>query len=262
MLLVDLRCHGASASRFGLHPPHSMASAANDVAQLIKQQLGGKAPHLLAGLSLGGKVALQLLKQMVEEEEAEQQQQQQVRGQYHHHGMYEAAPPIAPPEDQRLSCSIPTSSSTSPSAAAAAVDAMPPADAEPVASSTAQQPQFRGLPQQVWVLDSQPGTVPLDVDAPTSVGKIIQLIHEIPTPLPNRQALYKYLEPKGIPLPVAQWLGTSLVPGGRWASSSSSSSRNTNGGGKGNGVNADQQLDWVFDIQGAAALYNSYRCCV
>ncbi|KAF6265055.1 alpha/beta-hydrolase, partial [Scenedesmus sp. NREL 46B-D3] len=162
MLLVDLRCHGASASRHGLHPPHSMASAADDVAQLIKQQLGGRAPHLLAGLSLGGKVALQLLMQM---------------------------------------------------------------------------PPLRGLPQQVWVLDSQPGTVPLDVDAPTSVGKIIQLIHEIPTPLPNRQALYKYLELQGISLPIAQWLGTSL----------------------GNGANGDQQLDWAFDIQGAAALYHSYR---
>lgn len=47
------------------------------------------------------------------------------------------------------------------------------------------------LPAQVWVLDSQPGTVPIDVDAPTSVGKIIQLIHSIPTPLGNRQELYR-----------------------------------------------------------------------
>lgn len=47
------------------------------------------------------------------------------------------------------------------------------------------------MPRQVWVLDSQPGTVPIDVDAPTSVGKIIQLIHSIPTPLSNRQELYR-----------------------------------------------------------------------
>lgn len=46
---------------------------------------------------------------------------------------------------------------------------------------------------------------------------------------------------------MAQWLGTSLAPGGRWGSN----------GGNGNG--GDQKLDWVFDIQGAAALYNSYR---
>jgi hypothetical protein len=48
---------------------------------------------------------------------------------------------------------------------------------------------------QVWVLDSQPGTVPVDVDAPTSVGKIIQLIHSIPTPLGNRQELYRWASP-------------------------------------------------------------------
>jgi hypothetical protein len=228
-----------------------MATTANDVAQLIKQQLGGQAPHLLAGLSLGGKVALQLLKQMVEEEE--QQRQQQTVGQYHHHGMYEAAPPISPPEDSRLSCSVPnttTTTSSSSSQASSAPAAESDTDFAAPDSTAAQQPPLRGLPQQVWVLDSQPGTVPLDVDAPTSVGKIIQLIHEIPTPLPNRQALYKFLKPKGIPLPVAQWLGTSLVPGGRWGGSSSSN---------GNGGSSDQQLDWVFDIQGAAALYNSYR---
>jgi hypothetical protein len=44
---------------------------------------------------------------------------------------------------------------------------------------------------------------------------------------------------------VAQWLGTSLAPGGRFGLTPS------------NG--ADQKLDWMFDIQGAAALYNSYR---
>jgi hypothetical protein len=32
----------------------------------------------------------------------------------------------------------------------------------------------------------------------------------------------------------------------------------SNGGS--NGSNGDQKLDWIFDIQGAAALYNSYRC--
>jgi len=68
----------------------------------------------------------------------------------------------------------------------------------------------------------------------------------------------RQLEARGIPLPVAQWLGTSLAPGGRFAAgngntgngSSSSSSSSSNG---------EQKLDWIFDIQGAAALYNSYR---
>ncbi len=59
------------------------------------------------------------------------------------------------------------------------------------------------------------------------------------------------LQDRGIPLPVAQWLGTSLAPGGRFAGSNGSSSDN--------GSNGDQKLDWIFDISGAAALYNSYR---
>jgi hypothetical protein len=67
--------------------------------------------------------------------------------------------------------------------------------------------------------------------------------------------LCRLLEAKGIPLPVAQWLGTSLAPGGRMAAAANSS----NNGGS-NGSNGDQKLDWIFDIQGAAALYNSYRC--
>lgn len=68
----------------------------------------------------------------------------------------------------------------------------------------------------------------------------------------------RLLEAKGIPLAVAQWLGTSLAPGGRWAANNNNSSSN--------GSSGDQKLAWVFDIQGAAALYNSYRqeagyCC-
>lgn len=61
----------------------------------------------------------------------------------------------------------------------------------------------------------------------------------------------RLLEAKGIPLSVAQWLGTSLAPGGRWAAANNNNSSN--------GSSGDQKLDWVFDISGAAALYNSYR---
>jgi hypothetical protein len=215
-LLVDLRCHGATAARHGFHPPHNMAAAAEDVAELIQQQLGGAAPHLLVGLSLGGKVALQLLKHLVEVQESKQQLQQVEQPVQH---LYSTAPAIAPPEDA----------------------------GQQQQEQSHSQALLQGLPQQVWVLDSQPGCVPLDVDAPTSVGRIIDLIHTIPTPLENRQVLYKLLVPQGIPLSVAQWLGTSLMPGGRLG--------NGNGGSSGR----DQNLDWAFDVQGCAALYNSYR---
>lgn len=41
-MMVDLRGHAGSAALRGLHPPHSMAAAADDVAMLIRQQLGGE----------------------------------------------------------------------------------------------------------------------------------------------------------------------------------------------------------------------------
>jgi hypothetical protein len=113
VLLLDLRCHGDSAARFGFHPPHDMAAAASDVAAIIQHELQGQAPHLLVGLSLGGKVALQTLKQMVEAQEADQHQQQH---------LYERTPRIMPPADVVESSNSGASSS---------------------------EPGLRGLPQQV-----------------------------------------------------------------------------------------------------------------
>ncbi|KAF8062097.1 SUVR3 [Scenedesmus sp. PABB004] len=227
VLLVDLRCHGASASRFGMHPPHDLASAANDVAEVVRSHLGGAAPHLVVGLSLGGKVALQLLKQFAANAEAAGE----ARGR-----LYDGAPPIAPPGERPGAAG-----GGAAAGAGGGAPAPPPTPAEPRPSLLGPSaPALHGMPQQVWVLDSQPGTVPLDVDAPTSVGKIISLIHQIPTPLESRAALSAFLTARGIPLAVAQWLGTSLTPGGRYG-------------------NPEIGLDWVFDVQGAAALYNSYR---
>ncbi|XP_024967263.1 protein ABHD11-like [Cynara cardunculus var. scolymus] len=55
MVLVDLRNHGRSA---GLHPPHNMVNAANDLDNLVKSE-GWNWPDVILGHSLGGKVALQ-----------------------------------------------------------------------------------------------------------------------------------------------------------------------------------------------------------
>jgi surfactin synthase thioesterase subunit len=112
VLLLDLRCHGDSAARFGFHPPHDMASAAADVTHIIQHELQGQAPHLLVGLSLGGKIALQVLKQMVEAQEARQHRRQH---------QYEHAPPIMPPSDV----------------------------VTPSGSSSSDDPPLRGVPQQV-----------------------------------------------------------------------------------------------------------------
>lgn len=58
-VLVDLRCHGASASNGGAPAPHSVAEAAHDVLRL----LGALKlfPHALIGHSFGGKVAMSMV---------------------------------------------------------------------------------------------------------------------------------------------------------------------------------------------------------
>ncbi|XP_008806994.2 protein ABHD11 [Phoenix dactylifera] len=59
-LLVDLRCHGDSAS-IKKHGPHTVASAALDVLKLVAQLR--VTPRVLVGHSFGGKVALSMVEQ-------------------------------------------------------------------------------------------------------------------------------------------------------------------------------------------------------
>lgn len=59
-LLVDLRCHGDSAS-IKKHGPHTVASTALDVLKLVAQLR--VTPRVLVGHSFGGKVALSMVEQ-------------------------------------------------------------------------------------------------------------------------------------------------------------------------------------------------------
>ncbi|XP_020519010.1 protein ABHD11 isoform X3 [Amborella trichopoda] len=59
-LLVDLRCHGDSASIYK-NAPHTVASAALDVLKLVAQLR--LTPRVLVGHSFGGKVALSMVDQ-------------------------------------------------------------------------------------------------------------------------------------------------------------------------------------------------------
>lgn len=59
-LLVDLRCHGESAS-IKKKPPHSVAAAALDVLKLVAQLR--IVPRVLVGHSFGGKVVLSMVEQ-------------------------------------------------------------------------------------------------------------------------------------------------------------------------------------------------------
>lgn len=62
-LLLDLRNHGKSAA-LNLKPPHTLAAAARDVIHLFQQATGGAAPAVLVGHSMGGKTALEVVRQL------------------------------------------------------------------------------------------------------------------------------------------------------------------------------------------------------
>lgn len=65
-VLVDLRCHGKSSQNKNILPPHTLQTAAEDVIQTIRNSWHGDNNHidLLVGHSLGGKISLEIGKQL------------------------------------------------------------------------------------------------------------------------------------------------------------------------------------------------------
>lgn len=63
MVLVDQRCHGNSKDLTDLRPPHTIGASATDIAQLFRSQFSGQGPAMVIGHSLGGKVALDYVRQ-------------------------------------------------------------------------------------------------------------------------------------------------------------------------------------------------------
>ena len=63
IVLPDLRNHGETAGVPGFPAPHTVRAAAGDVIRLMRRELeeGGARMSLLAGHSLGGKVAMEVL---------------------------------------------------------------------------------------------------------------------------------------------------------------------------------------------------------
>lgn len=66
-VLVDQRCHGKSGA-LGLPPPHTLASSARDILRLFDEGGVGYATRMdvLIGHSLGGKVSLEITRQLVD----------------------------------------------------------------------------------------------------------------------------------------------------------------------------------------------------
>lgn len=77
------------------------------------------------------------------------------------------------------------------------------------------------IPQHTWILDSFPGRYDKDYDRKQqqSVFQVIDLLHNAPKAYSSRNEALQYLTRKGVPLGIAQWLGTSLVQNasGHWS---------------------------------------------
>ena len=69
----------------------------------------------------------------------------------------------------------------------------------------------------------------------TSPNSCLVCVQGVPLPVPSREWLYRYLGERHMSSSIVYWLGSNLVP--------------REGGG----------FTWSFNIQGAAAMYHSYR---
>ncbi|EFJ52823.1 hypothetical protein VOLCADRAFT_86180 [Volvox carteri f. nagariensis] len=196
-LLLDMRCHGGSAQRPGLHPPNNMLSAAEDVSRLVRHLLGSHAPGAVLGHSLGGKVALALVHQAAAAAAAAAARSAADAA---------AAAPTAP--------ASPHAPSAARAAALAAATAGAPQGtaAAAIAAATAATGEWCALPRQLWILDSQPGLVPADLDAGTGISKVLNTVHSVPLPIPARTWLLRYLRERGLSDALSQWLASNLVP--------------------------------------------------
>ncbi|GIL50106.1 hypothetical protein Vafri_6425 [Volvox africanus] len=192
-LLLDLRCHGASTRRSGLHPPNNMLSAAEDVASLIRHVVGSETPGAVFGHSMGGKVALALLQQAAAARAAATGPAVAAVAQI------QPPSPSPPTGQQHLRRRVATESvssaaamRTTGSAAGAAVEWCTP-------------------PRQLWVLDSQPGLVAAEQDAGTGISRVLNVVHSVPLPIPSRAWLLRHLRDRGLSDALANWLASNLV---------------------------------------------------
>jgi pimeloyl-ACP methyl ester carboxylesterase len=203
VVLVDLRGHGRSAANnepSSFPAPHTLSACVGDLHQLATRT--GLWPSACVGHSLGGKILLKLA------------DTPEVAEDFARHAA--AAAGEGPP-------SSPTASSSS-------------------SHIKASRASGRRSSLELFVVDSLPGTNvgARETAAPDSVWRVLQIVRQLPTPLPGRRAVRDTFLAAGLPDKLATWMASNVVSEASPASSPSSASR------------------WAFDPLVAADLYASH----
>lgn len=194
-VLVDLRGHGKSAA-LNFQAPHNLHSAASDVIQLIKAQTelnNQRPPDLLIGHSLGGKISLEVIHQLM-------------NGKYHHQKQHQEEETLFP-----------------------AIGQVWVLDSMPAKLSTEELTQLRENIKNSSDSSSSSSDEDLSLLAARNktlgVWNVLQAVNSIPLPVPSRQWLINEMTAnRGFTKDLAAWLASNL----QLSKQQSSSSNNKN----------------------------------
>jgi pimeloyl-ACP methyl ester carboxylesterase len=93
------------------------------------------------------------------------------------------------------------------------------------------------MPANTWILDSLPGPYNLDInnkDDSQSVANVVKALDGVTMPQPTRTDVVKEVTQRGVALPIAQWLTTSLQQ------------------------TPDGSVSWIFDLKVAKKLFQNF----
>jgi len=184
-LLVDLRLHGDSLAGFA--PPHTLEAAATDIVETIASMpaVRGNVRAIL-GHSFGGKVGIELARQLGA-------------------GRPLSKEPLSKEEEERPEAEREIAKTAS-SDTKTTSPVVPETGRRSGAVLATEEPL-----EHLFVIDSTPSARP-DHRGSSGVKHIVELLTELPTELPDRNAFTAWIEERGVSRPTAMWLAMNVRP--------------------------------------------------
>ncbi|PNY15028.1 esterase/lipase [Trifolium pratense] len=263
-LLVDLRCHGDSAS-MKKRGPHTVASAALDVLKLVRDLR--ITPRVLVGHSFGGKVVLSMVDQAAKPlarpvrkcrqvdpkdsvrnvgkgpktpntgQTAEKCSEQRSKVQKIHAVACVLAGIVSEGDaiwrDKMHTCGAGADIRGYATWGRSGVE-------QPLAATEHAVEELFSVVAKItdaWILDATPGKVRAGGDGEDHPAELISLLNTLPKEVSSKKDVVKALIQQGFSNDVAQWVVTNLRP------TSSPNSR----------------FSWAFDLKGISEMYQSYE---